>query len=537
MSKKERLIDVKAVQNMINGDVKKVIQLLKNRKLTPEAARFALDARERVAIDFVAWGDSTELREGYTFSDLFSSFEDYVTSGFSKHLSQCDGINYGFHLVEDFITDSEKLMNFYLSLDDNDEQRNIFYKNIIYRYRNFSHNREFLNSYRKNLSTIFEIVKFEQLKAQNSEQEAVYYMLKWAFTLSEEFLDEMVEKFGIALIKECVMRRIYDRGGYWGKASALAELKTLVTFLKKHGTNDFDNCYEAIVVAICPTDSDEYRKTEENKKEVISLSRDIYNMCFSEILCCEEKLKNLIATEYSCRTRVHLLSLAFDTKEDVQDRCFTISIKRSGFNSTMNDILALLRRIPDLKITKNIINISRSFSQEWSYLIVTEKLDSCEKIMDFHDKIFPFSDRISTFGMNPTATRNINFAELPHKEFRNLIKRVHIDLSSINYYFENSFVPYEFLINNSDIIPFFTFSDEMQVRFSTKEIVNLLMVYKTKLDKYNTTTLIERLFRQREDITNEQVAAVLSVFPNYLINIYNIGINKNLDIQTILTLL
>lgn len=522
---KKNELGINVVEKLLESDssVTRLRAKLRQGMFSAEAARFVLD---KTGSQF-----AEEVMTTFSFSEIFSTFEDYITSKLSKSLYESEDSNLIFHWIDCFPKCSEELMALY-NKQDTAFMKKLIFKNILYRQKSFRLAGVAREDYLNCFEAILEIERDNLDIGDNTLMDCLTYLTSWSLAFSYDWCVKIEELVGTEEAVKLILKRITKRSDYYSNnIEGLLDIEGIYEYLSKAIPTD-KTALKTLFSSLYPMENRFMDKKERTCR--FELSQSIYKKHISPLLLAKEGLGEIYVATNTGIAAPHRVIFSFEKDHDILDAALMYCCKLNSPNYAIQEILYLSNIGIDLEITPLMETVSKICSKNWLDIIITKPLTTAEEILQFNERTFPFKTLIEPFSSNPFAVKNINFSTVSFKDINTLSS--YINWQNIAKYFKDEVVPFDFLISNKDRIKGSLYiSRNMIDTYTPIQCVELVENF--TLGENMLHQLVTHCFTNKKDLTAESAARLLKKATLFDFG-YGQGVeNKKVDLQSVLTLI
>ncbi len=544
MGKKENkvVLGIEVVKKMIEKEqVCKIGSLIEESKLTAEAVRYVLDNVDLCEFPQIVV-EVTE-NKNYPFEDIYSSFEDYVTSNLAEGLFEESSSGEYIRWITAIPKSSEEVMELYNRLSQ--KSKDIMYKTLFYRRRRVSLSISTRKNYLNCLDAIKKLVCIHEGFEEGSE-ETCNHMIKWAYSIGYSFLESVAEEIGIEETLERVANRVSLRYSYGTTPCLLAEMKDVWMFLRDKSTISDQTMY-SIMDYMCHS-----RWTADSRKHNINspiydfsefdlyhyYGKELYKEISKDII--GETMEESESLVYFRRFSAYSIAefLCYEDNENKRNTIFKIGIKVGGYAGFSNILLEITQEGMCFEVTTEMEELSKVMASNWDELFLKNNITKAKELIDLGDSCFIESGSITGFHRNKLLCEKIKLDEFDDAELALLSFKICFD--EIDRYFFKRVVPVDFMIKHSDKISPDTVSrsilgsDTMPI----SDTMTLLERFGSDMNALVIERIMSKVLSQSEAIAARDMALLIKMARNdVLIPLNSIGVEQTTSIKSILTLL
>ncbi len=545
MGKKENkvVLGIEVVKKMIEKEqVCKISSLIEESKLTAEAVRYVLDNVDLCEFPQIVV-EVTE-NKNYPFEDIYSSFEDYVTSNLAEGLFEESSSGEYIRWITAIPKSSEEVMELYNRLSQ--KSKDIMYKTLFYRRRRVSLSISTRKNYLNCLDAIKKLVCIHEGFEEGSE-ETCNHMIKWAYSIGYSFLESVAEEIGIEETLERVASRASLRYSYGTTPCLLVEMKDVWMFVRDNTADSSDPVMNAIVEYMCHS-----RWTADSRKHSISsympdfpefdlyyfYAKELYKEISKDTI--GETMEESKPLRYFRNFSAYPIAqfLCYEDNENKRSTIFKIGVKVRGYSSFANIILEMTREGMHFEVTKEIESFSKMMSDCWEELFLKDSITKAKDLLDLSNFYFAGSGYIDGFHGNRLLCEKIKLDEFEDSELNLLSFKISFD--EIDRYFFRRIVPVDFMIKHSDKISSDTVSRSIinSDTMPMSDTVALLERFGSDLSVSAVERIMSKVLSKPEKVSARDMALLIKMAgDNVLIPLNSIGAEQTTSIKSILTLL
>lgn len=522
MSKKVKLVDVKEVEVLLGqGSSRKLENLIARKQLTREAARLLAGDTEM--------GFCNKTIRKYDFYELYETLTDFVTSKAFFKLMNYDESQLVAEWIPNFYSCSAEMMSDYNRMESG-EAKHAFYM-FVFCVRYFSKRLgfpvKFANDYLNCMDALCEI--FNDNNNSGDKNAKVFNLAP--FIQRVQFLNMN----GI----KCAMKH-FDAADTPVVSSVLCRMR-----IKKGETTTAYEIYEIMgLIDSLPEITDEVLRqaflimafSSQTNPEIEIAFKTMYDKYLHELFKAEKDISKLDKHSYfGDFSPVY----TYEKDEEVLNRVFDYSVESLGYYLVSNKIDYIAKTKPvELKITDHMVEESIKRSTTWGGVLLNKKIDTVEEVKRIRNMVCA-GGVISNIGSYPLVVKHLNLANFSKEEIKEMAEQGIIDWYFIGGCFENGIIPFDFLIENIELIAegrYFN-SRSSLIEYTPEQLLRLLDFVHLYNDKAG---VIINVIMQSKDATDEMVAQALGVitsFNKHQNPFYFERMNDSLDLRNILTLI
>lgn len=537
MTKKQVKLGVKPMINLLESkQMDKISNMVKDGRFDTEAIKLLFNHKNMEVDTFL------NIKDFCKFSDLFSSFEEFITSSFSECLYNNGETNAAFDWIEDYPATEDELISLY---ERNSECQDVIFKFFFYRVRQSTIPIALKQNYTNSLSGVYKLflsrtgysmgIDVRDI-TNNLLIQTMTEMYKWSQYISTDFIEFTEGLYGTSQTVEFVKTRIRHRRSGAVSPNSIADLEDLYDYLQENGEELFDLLY--IIDPMCWLNA-----TSKEAKPLIPLyvekCRRLYNKFVKEKV---EKDPMILYTArgfggLSNSSTIHTVPILYSYNKEFINKVFMLAQKKHSLSPIIDNIVIVADRGCDITITSKIEEASIANFTDFNRIIITKEVTTADQLLELVHEVDPFNHRIGVFQCNPFLIKNIRLDEFSEGDIEKLAP--HLEWNHIGYYFKNGVAPFEFLMKYERFIKnkLYVELNPLSEQYSVSQKIRVAKVFKDRLPSHYLSHIMRDIFFKDEGATEQEIVELIrgcdsiTLMPNQDVK------NKNLSLKSILTLI